>query len=477
MGDPTSPDQSAGRQRLGWTLLCLVVGFGLFEIALLHQRWRFVLEITAWIWPLHDEPPSTWWWPWALAIGAATVAVCALRLRGALPALALLVIGAACWQWGLAAMEGPGLEPLRDRFLRSGHGEIALGALHVRDPEAVVRNYESYIDVGLLRDNVVTKPPGHLLLYHLVERRSRRSVTEWTDEARLAALQDLAARWFPLLAALTLLPLYLLGRIAWDDPTARLAAVLYALSPAPSLIVMHFDQVLFPSLALALLILSWWAARFGSLVVGALAGVAAYATLFVSFALLGIGPLCVLLFALGWAWSRHPRRVPAAAASAIVALAACHLLAVRHLGYDALARFDRALSTHAAWKLGQPGFESTQPLYWLGVNALDWAYWLGWPVAALALVALLRSLSLRSLQGRFALVLSAGLAVTLVILGAFGRTTGETGRLWIFLMPVAVLVAAWAIRPVRGRLRGWVMSALLASQATLTLVMKVRADF
>ncbi len=280
-----------------------------------------------------------------------------------------------------------------------------------------------------------------------------------------------------MIAALGLLPLYLLGRIGWDEQTARIATGLYAVIPAQSLVVMHLDQVLFPTLALALLILTWSTARLGSLAVGLVAGVCAYLTFFVTFALLGLAPLCLALFLAGLVRSGRRRQALFAGLAAMGSLVVCHLLAIRYWGYDALSRFDRAMAVHSTWKAGTPGMPDSGIGYWLPVNLLDWSYWLGWSVAALCLVALVRALGRHSFERHLTLALSLGLAVALLLLGAFSGTTGETGRLWLFLMPVAALLAAAAVRDVGGRLRTELLWALLAGQVVLTLLMKVRADF
>ena len=101
---------------------------------------------------------------------------------------------------------------------------------------------------------------------------------------------------------------------------------------------------------------------------------------------------------------------------------------------------------------------------WLLFNPLDFALFLGLPVAVAGLFVLAgtaRRVAGGSDAGpvaRFQLVIFAGTAALL----AFGVTRGEVGRLWIPLMPL-VLVASLGAGNAPGRRESLVYATLLAA--------------
>ncbi len=419
--------------------------------------------LPGWFWPLHTTA-LPWVWLWApLAAGTAAVAAVVLRAPGRRwRNVVLIVVWGACLHHGLALTEGRGLDVLRSRFTDSGHGLFARAAVEQPSLWRVLTRYDELLEDGKLSPFFhATKPPGLQVFLGVVERLGR-AVPGLADDP-LQRLATFAALVLPLLAYAAVIPLYALARWFTDDRGALTASLLYVTAPSVVLIGMHADQYLHPLLATACLYLAARALQEGGRWPAALAGAAFYLATWVSFALT---PLAVVPLAFAWASRRAApllSRLPAAAWAAAGFAAAWAGMAVL-CGYDAWSRFAQAMAVHEIgkavdWSLGNR-------LYYGVLNLLEFALWSG-PALVLLCVAKLR---------RGPGVPGAGLLCLLAGMAIFGATAGESARLWIFALPLAVLCAALHLgrRPEEG---GRLLGLALAMQGILTLVLKRYQDF
>jgi hypothetical protein len=129
------------------------------------------------------------------------------------------------------------------------------------------------------------------------------------------------------------------------------------------------------------------------------------------------------------------------------------------LGHDPARALLTALSIHREIYTAPRGYA-----VWLLFNPLDFALFLGLPVAVTGLLLLpgaLREVAARAATDpitRFRLATFAGLIVLL----ATGVTRGEVGRIWIPLMPL-VLVASLGDTSRPGRVESLLDGVLLAA--------------
>jgi hypothetical protein len=88
-----------------------------------------------------------------------------------------------------------------------------------------------------------------------------------------------------------------------------------------------------------------------------------------------------------------------------------------------------------------------ETVYFALLNYLEFAVWLGVPLVLLVLGAVRRAL-LIVVDGRPAEIVLPALALlaVFVALGLFGRTKGESARLWLPLVPMCCAVAASRLR-------------------------------
>ena len=392
----------------------------------------------------------TWKPPGSAAVVATLVVLPALALAAiaATPGrprlhLALVFTLGVALQFALAFTEYRGEDALRDRMVYTGHAEFAEEAVQADDVLLLLRDYEPLVASGELGLYAPSKPPGQLLLYVATERLANVGDPSAGRGVRLRRLRTFAAWTWPVASMLVLFPLFVLARGLADAETAVLACLLYVFVPSVQLVTLHTDQAFFPLLFLLPLLVAAQAGRPFPAAWGAAAGVLAYAAAFASFGLLPALPLAVvvaLAAASGPARDRG-RRAALFGAGMLAGFAATYAVFSMLLGYDALGRFRRAVAYHAAWKGGPSGFAAD--LGFAEVNAIEFALFLGLPLALLFVVGLARAarrLAVLSPVRVDALALAVG--AVLIALAVFGRTQGEVARLWLFLVPLVCLVSA-----------------------------------
>ena len=203
-----------------------------------------------WFWSLEDKPLPLWWLfaPLAAA-GAGVVYAVSSRPRRRWQNLLLLMALCYALQLGFGLMEGRGLQSLSDRLTGSGgHARLALAGT-VWTPGHLLRFYPSMVaDQELPHFPHATRPPGPVIAFALLDQLAGYLPISGDDRRERAA--RLAALLFPLMATLTLLPLWGLSRLAVPgERESWTPLLLYVSAPSLLLMVLHLDQCLFPLIA------------------------------------------------------------------------------------------------------------------------------------------------------------------------------------------------------------------------------------
>jgi hypothetical protein len=73
--------------------------------------------------------------------------------------------------------------------------------------------------------------------------------------------------------------------------------------------------------------------------------------------------------------------------------------------------------------------------------------------------------------------LALALVGNFLVLGFFGHTKGEAGRLWLFMVPFCCCLAAHALRSASTRARPVALGLILGLQSLTTLLIKAHQDF
>jgi hypothetical protein len=146
------------------------------------------------------------------------------------------------------------------------------------------------------------------------------------------------------------------------------------------------------------------------------------------------------------------------------------------LNYDIARRYAGVMDAHLHWKHVE--WTSANVVHFAIVDLAEFILWAGLPMIVLSTLRSFRA-ARRAMRRRLRPgdALSLGLLVTLLAMAAFGRTAAETGRLWLFMIPILSVPAAEEISAL-GKSRG---SALLwltvFCQLLITLATKRYQDF
>jgi hypothetical protein len=449
---------------------------------MLGLRTDWMDRIPGWFYIIQDKHVG----PPAFLVGLAAVPVAAwfvgrrLRTRR-LVAVSLLVVLGFILQQGFAWSEGRGLAGMRDRIVNTGHAEFAEVA--VRQPRMwdVLVNYESKVQNGELGDYARSKPPGQLLFYMITARLARPFAANPSRAARLAATRTLAAVSWPLLSYLVLFPLFLALRAVVVEDVAFLACQLYIVVPAVTLITLHTDQCLFPLLCMTTIWVVTEAERRRSAARAFAAGALLYIAAFCTFPLLLVAPVAAAFaIAVECQAKKTDARWRALAKTGIAAalgFAAMFALFAVAFHYDFVARLRSAADNHVQWKGSWHGGPA-QTLQFALLDYIEFAVWIGLPVALLGMGAARRAM-LAAAGGDFGGMVLPSIVLTalLIYLGCFGKTEGETSRLWLFLVPVCCALAAVELFRRDIRDRGLMISTVFVLQWLTVYFAKGNRDF
>jgi hypothetical protein len=279
----------------------------------------------------------------------------------------------------------------------------------------------------------------------------------------------LASAWLgiltPIWASLTVFPLYWLGRQVYGEKTGRLGVLWWPLVPS-LLMFTPYPSTSFPVLsvlAVALFVRGLIARQSGWFVAS---GFVLSIFTFMTFSSLPMIPLLGILtllvywlqrmrWQLAWWW---PLSV------------GCYVT----LGLASVWVLYGLISGVPAWDVFRASLNAQNVLDrpylpWVFLQFNDFAMFTGWPLILLALVGTgyavreVRKGAAASLDIAFALTL----ALAVLALDLAGIVRGENGRIWLFLSPFLVLIAAGALKPIDRR-SAWLFTA---TEALIVLAM------
>ena len=390
--------------------------------------------------PLHATREAGWhlgWWlPALFALALFTWAaprlvrtVRASRLVLSTTALFLLIAPAVSMMDGYqvrAGVRAPALVSAYTRDSLEYRGDVP--AVERAGVVGFLRKYSERRLFDKLSLHTRTHPPGGVLFQWAVSRLFGPGL--WP-----AALATIA------FAALTVPLVYLISREAHGPAAARVAATLFVVTPNFAMFTatsMDGPFAVFPALATWLFLRALRAER-GTPLAAALAGVAAVAACFMTYAALFLGPLLALLglLAVRAGWTSGRRLLAAGALGGAGALAVYGLLA--GIGYDAPAAL-RASMAHDHG-LMDTGRETAWRHAAIGIaNLAAFLMGIGLALAALWLRATAASLPRGGVRGADPLAFAA--ALTLLAMAFSTLFTLEVERVWLFMVPLVAAAAA-----------------------------------
>ena len=475
--------------RIGPSLLLIfiVIVIGFHWLVLTFQL-RFFVNLPAWYWifdPVPFGPGDIWYLLGAVILFALAYWLLFVRRR---LAAGLLVVVALSWfaQMGVGLLGGGGIATLRERYFTTYHQVYVekASASHTGILEGV-RHYEEIYGANTFTG---TKAPGLMVFYNALERMVNGSPSPHSDEARYVRFSGAVMVLFPLLAAAAAVLLSRMTRLFLDDASGlvqRTAPLLLVLIPNFVLLTFFADQALYPLGFLFGVCICVVIIRRQSLSLSMALGGLLYVSIFFTFTMLPLFAVTAAYLFLHYWRSRSQqglRHIIWHAIAIAAGAVALHLLAASLLNYDFLTRLERGMTVHHNidfyLRVGKPipdGPESfTERVGQISraawFNNLDLAAAIGFPVYLLFLIQ-----AVRRIGGFLRGAITEGDAAVLAILAGFvginliGSEQGEVPRLWLFWVPMIVLLAAYELEPFLRR-RSWLLPALgLAQWITLML--------
>lgn len=356
--------------------------------------------------------------------------------------LLLLIILGYLTQMSFGYMEGRGIEGIEQRMVTTGHSEFAKIAAVKLEIKDVATKYELILDQFEELKYVNTKPPGHLLFYMFTEKISSIFFQPTEPRACFRGLVTFASYLYPLISYLVIIPLFFISRKFLKDSDVYLPSIFYLVIPSVTLVTLHLDQVLYPLLFVSGLLLIINACKKDCILLSVLSGVFIYFALYFSFSLLPIIPLGLLIgIAYIYCDSASDNKIKLLGRfiiGLIAGLALTQLLFWILLDYNIFIRYQNAMAYHQAWKQWDSSLSNTV-LYGF-LNYIEYFCWIGLPVSIL-FFANCRQKIRELFKGQFNLqnLLFVIVIIIFLLLGIFGKTKSEVGRLWIFMIPVVLL--------------------------------------
>lgn len=367
-------------------------------------------------------------------------------------------------------------------LMTTGSTGFWLEGVRIEDPALFIREHTthmpSYADV-----HVRTQPPGWPLVYWATSQAF----------ASMPGMADVVGRWIHrydcttpelsgldpakvaagsvrivilLLSGLGVLPLYAIGHRFYPPATARLATVGYAYLPGLLVFSGRFD-VVYALLTLAGLWLALRAVLDGDRLAAGILALGLAAASFLSFTTLAVGAFVLAIPAVCGVTRRDGEALRHLIWTAVAIMVAVLLLWIGlwlAMDVNGIAMWRTSQEIHRVYRLNYPA--------WFLFNLYDLAVFMGFvpfigAIGALIIIAGRRDEGSGSNHG---LVLGWASAVLLLNLSATVRA--ETGRLWLFVMPLGLLIGLAFFTRESGHDRRWRIGlmALLGVFLTQALV-------
>jgi len=455
------------RAQIRTSSIVLLIGIlTIFYWLVLIFQLRFFVNNPAWYWKFAPIP-FTWgdvWYTLGVLVLLALTWWVLFRRRQILAGLILLFALGWFLQIGVGLMAGGGFASFRERYFSTYHktyiSKASQGQVGLADS---IRGYEELYGSRAFTN---TKPPGLMAFYIGLDRMINGHPSVLPDAVRFERLSSLVAYAFPLMAMLLVFAIHTFTRRFVQSPAsliAVLAPFLLILCPNLVLFSLFPDQAIYPLVFILGASFIIVAIQRGSLILAFILGLLLYVAVFFAFTMLPLYPFAGIYLALNYWMNRQEHRLKQQVWIALAIAAGSLLLYLLFrifLNYDFLYRFAKTIAINHNFdfylrvgRVPPPGPESfltrvTQILGAAWLNNLDFAAGIGFPIYILFAVQ-----SIRLLKRLFKGIASSGdivlasLLLSFIVLNLAGTAQGEVPRLWLFWLPMVVLLAAREIEP------------------------------
>lgn len=299
-----------------------------------------------------------------------------------------------------------------------------------------LKNYVK--NIPTLHMHSQTHPPGPILYFYLTDLAGRKVNQTFNLNLDLAGFGGMIV---PILGAFAMVPLYVLVRNLHSTVTARISVLIYCLVPSIIFFTTELDQLY--SLFFILIILFYYlGVKRKSMVYFLLAGLFLFAGMFFSFLFLVIPVVLLLLATLIYLKKESEcgyffkiKNFVKYNLLFAVGFLVPMIIYQSIYGYNLYDVYKATMIYHGDF------LDSKNYLVWVFMNLFDFFLFLGIPLAVIYLFGLAKEIS-NFLSTRYINVSFWLFTFIILILDLMGKNRSEVSRIWIFLIPLAVVSIA-----------------------------------
>ncbi len=425
----------------------LVITLTAFDWVTLITRASWPQMISGWFWDYAPKSfQSSHWIASGSVFLAASIAwsILANPSKKTRNVFLAFVVGVVL-QFGFGFALGSGIESVRGKYTNTPLSDQLNYACEIQ--EGIIPSIANYKNIYGDLFWSETKPPG-LMTFYIVSREvvnlvSPGSMKDASD--CFTILSSIYSYILPLFAAGVVFFLYIIERLLSPQDITLIPALLYVATPNFILMLLIPDQFLFPPLFIASVAALVYAVTKNSFGGSILSGMLIYLSIFVSFSLIPLLGLCVAWLFIESA-NKHResnsfRRGIIVIGGIVLGVAIFWLFGQLALDYNPIERYSIAFRSHRINKVYKVSIPSI--ITYSLLNNLEFGFWSSIPILILTAVGSIKA-GISSFRRKISLreSLAAASLITWLALNIFGQTKGETGRLWLFILPLAAIIAS-----------------------------------
>jgi hypothetical protein len=353
----------------------------------------------------------------------------------------LLIFFGYAFQFMFGLIAGEGFESMRYAYAKTPISltvSYACSDISISDS---IQNYEgNYANSSQLQ----TKAPGFLAGHQVFARFTNFLTGSQSEDQCKYNYTRIGSYLFPLLASLVIIPITYLSKNLFKLEYPLTPGLLYILAPNFMIWVMVADQVVFPLLFCINIVLIYLTIKYDSFLIAFGLGVVIYLSTFISFSMLPIIGLFFIWLAVEYLLNNNDKqriKIFNLILGFILGFGLTYLVFYIIFDYDVLTRYQVAFSHHRRIKNYRINVLTIFIAFL--ANLIEYFSWTGIPlfflVASQSLTSIKKIINKNYKKNDLFIISCVGLYFALNVLS---QTHGEVQRIWIFLSPLTVMIAA-----------------------------------
>jgi len=359
--------------------------------------------------------------------------------------MVILIFLGYAFQFMFGLIAGEGFESMRYAYAKTPISltvSYACSDISITDS---IKNYEGYYANS---SQVQTKAPGFLAGHKVFARLTNLLTDSQSEDQCKYNYTRIGSYFFPLLASLVIIPITYLSKNLFELEYPLLPSLIYILTPNIMIWVMVADQVVFPLLFCINIVLMYLTIKYDSFLIAFSSGVLVYLSTFISFSMLPIIGLFFIWLAAEYIFNYGDKqriKIFHLILGFLLGFGLTYLVFYFTFDYDVLTRYQVALSHHRRIKNYKI---NVLPIFKAFLtNSIEYFTWTGIPlfflVASHSLNSIKKIINKNQKKKDLFILSYVGLYFAMNVLS---QTHGEVQRIWLFLSPLVVIIAAAEIQ-------------------------------